>query len=289
MIIAVPGIFSQDVNRTADKHGDGVLSSSGLRDGQACKLPIAGQFVGLYLSDGAHLLPRPIRICEVLPERAALRLVYKVVGKGTEQFSRWQPGQAVNVLGPLGNGFTPIAEAYKSVVVGGGVGIPPMLELAKPLAGQGKRVIAVLGFADETFLVDEFKRVCEDVYIATDSGREGVKGNVTDVLKGLDLLRGTEGNTPCGSGSLSAVEIKNAALYACGPKPMLRAVKAFAEERGLPLQVSMEERMACGVGACLCCAVEGGYGQCGCEASHKPRYLRVCKDGPVFDAWEVAI
>jgi dihydroorotate dehydrogenase (NAD+) catalytic subunit len=225
--------------------------------------PLAGQFVGVYTGDGAHLLPRPVSICEILHGQAALRLVYKVVGKGTKIMSGWQTGQNVNLIGPLGKGFAPVDGAARHYVVGGGVGIPPMLELAKTLAADGKAVAAVLGFADETFLVEDFKRVCVEVLVATDSGGAGVKGNAADLLRSADTNGG--------------------AVYACGPKPMLRAVKAIAGERFIPLQLSMEERMACGVGACLCCAVKTKDG----EAPGSPLYRRVCSDGPVFNADEI--
>jgi dihydroorotate dehydrogenase electron transfer subunit len=214
--------------------------------------PKAGQFIGLYTGGGVHLLPRPLSICETLRSDRMLRLVYKAAGKGTELFSRLEPGARLNLLGPLGNGFTPAPDAGKHVVIGGGVGVVPLLELSKILSAQkASPVTAVLGFADKPFLTEDFMKCCGEVCVATESGGCGVRGNVMDLLKDMDLT--------------------GAAMYACGPAPMLKTVSAYAEGKGIPLQISLEERMACGIGSCLGCAVETVDG-----------YKRVCKDGPVF-------
>ena len=195
----------------------------------------AGQFVSLYTRDGSRLLPRPISICEIDRESRRIRLVYRVTGKGTgtEGFSRLHPGVALEVLGPLGNGF-PLeeAEGKRVFLMGGGIGIPPMLETAKELKAEKT---AVLGYRNELFLNDEFKKYAE-VYVSTEDGSAGTRGNVLDAVR---------------ENALDAEVI-----FACGPAPMLRAIKAYALEKGIPCWISMEERMACGIGACLACVCQ---------------------------------
>lgn len=162
-------------------------------------------------------------------------------------------------MGPLGNGYT--IKDKKAIVIGGGIGIPPMLELSKQLNCEKAMV---LGYRDETFLKEEFEAL-GDVYVSSDLGTAGIKGTVLDAIKEY----GVEGDI----------------IYACGPMPMLRAIKAYAEEKGIEAQISLEERMACGVGACLGCV---------CKSKEKDEHThvhnkRICKDGPVFDAREVEI
>lgn len=219
----------------------------------------AGQFVSVYSNDGSRLLPRPISLCGIDKEAGTLRLVYRVAGKGTDEFSKLVPGDKVKVLGPLGNGF-PILDK-KAFLIGGGIGIPPMLQLAKELNCQKT---AVLGYRDELFLLEDFGKVC-DTYVATEDGSAGTKGNVLDAIR------------------QNALEAE--VIYACGPTPMLRALKAFAEEQDMICYVSMEERMACGIGACLACV---------CKSKEKDEHTnvnnkRICKEGPVFDAREVEL
>ena len=191
-----------------------------------------GQFVSVYTQDGSKLLPRPISLCEIDKEKGALRLVYRVTGPktGTESFSKLTKGAQLDLLGPLGNGFPLDAVKGKKVfLMGGGIGIPPMLETAKELDAEK---IMVLGYRDELFLNKEFEAY-GDVYIATEDGSAGTKGNVMDAIR----ENGLEAD----------------AIFACGPAPMLRAIKAYALEKGIPCWISMEERMACGIGACLAC------------------------------------
>ena len=221
-----------------------------------------GQFVSVYCNDGGHLLPRPISLCEIDQEKGTLRLVYRVVGKGTEMFSALKAGDSVEVLGPLGNGF-PMqeTEGKRVFLIGGGIGVPPMLETAKQLKGEP---VLVMGYRDELFLTEEMKKAGELV-IATEDGSAGTKGNVLDAIRENDL--------------------KADMIFACGPKPMLRALKAYGLEHNIPCYVSMEERMACGVGACLGCVCQST------EVDHhsQVKNKRVCKDGPVFLSTEVEL
>lgn len=216
-----------------------------------------GQFIAMYCNDGTKLLPRPISICGIDGEKGTLRVVYRIAGEGTKQFSLLKAGDTLEVMGPLGNGFTMKEE--KAIIIGGGIGIPPMLELARQLKAE-KTV--VLGYKDQLFLKEEFDEVAE-VKVATEDGSVGTKGTVLDAIK--------------------EAEVTGAVLYACGPMPMLRALAEYAKEHQMEAQISLEERMACGVGACLGCI---------CKTKEKDHHTnvnnsRICKDGPVFDAREV--
>ena len=223
-----------------------------------------GQFVSVYTRDGSKLLPRPISLCEIDKEKKALRLVYRVTGKntGTESFSRLHKNVTLEVLGPLGNGF-PLDEAKgkKVFLMGGGIGVPPMMETMKQLDAEKT---AILGYRDELFLNDEFEKNGK-VYIATEDGSAGTKGNVMDAIRENRLEADV--------------------IFACGPKPMLRAIKAYALEKGIPCWISMEERMACGVGACLGCVCQSTEVDGHSHVHNK----RVCKDGPVFLSTEVEL
>lgn len=223
----------------------------------------AGQFICIYTKERSTMLPRPISICEVNAERTALRVVYRVVGAGTREFSTYTAGTTAEIMGTLGNGF-PIEEGKGKTVVlfGGGIGIPPMLQTAKLIDGD---VHAFLGYRnDQLFLADEFKQYAA-LHVATEDGSVGTRGNVIDALKE--------------SG------IKPDVIMACGPMPMLRAIKKCAEELGVPAYISLEERMACGVGACLGCVAKTK------EKDHHSNVhnARICTDGPVFEAREVEI
>ena len=223
----------------------------------------AGQFVSLYSGDGAKLLPRPISICETDKEKGRIRLVYRVAGAGTEEFSRYQEGDTVDILGPLGNGFPLEGMAgKKAFLIGGGIGIPPMLQLAKELDCENQ---AVLGYRDkELFLKEEFESYAS-VYVATEDGSAGTKGNVIDAIRENGL--------------------KADVIFACGPTPMLRAIKAYALERGIPCYLSLEEKMACDIGACLACVCQSKEVDPHSNVHNK----RICKDGPVFKAEEVEL
>lgn len=219
------------------------------------KEAMAGQFVEVYPDNGINLLSRPISICEINKEEGILRLVFQIVGKGTKLFSELKFGDEVRLLGPCGNGYT-LSEG-KSVLVGGGIGVPPLIETCKQL--KGKKIV-VLGFRSGSFLVEEFEKLGAKVYVATDDGSVGFKGNVVDLLR--------------------AEGIKGDMIYSCGPKIMLKFLSMYAEENNIPCQVSMEERMACGIGACVGCVVQIKDGE-------GWAYKKVCKDGPVFDSREV--
>lgn len=222
-----------------------------------------GQFISIYPKDKSLLLPRPISICEVNTDKTALRVVYRIAGKGTEQFSLYKSGETINVLGPFGNGF-PLerGEGKRVFLIGGGIGIPPMLELARRL--NAKKQI-VLGYRDNHCFLKEDLEQYGQVHIATEDGSVGTKGNVLDAIQENGL--------------------ETDVIYACGPMPMLRAVKSYAAEKGIPAYISLEEHMACGVGACLGCVVKTR------ETHHHTNVhnARICTDGPVFEAEEVEI
>ena len=213
---------------------------------EAAKEAGPGQFINVYSRDGSRILPRPISICETDPEEGRLRIVYRAAGAGTKEFSLYESGDPIEIMGPLGNGFP--LEGENVFLIGGGVGIPPMLELAKNLNCE-KQII--LGYRDsQMFLRDEFEAYGE-VFAATEDGSAGDKGNVLDVIRGRGLT----------------------------------ALKEYAQEQGIRLYVSLEERMACGVGACLACVCRTRE----TDAHSNVRNRRICKDGPVFLAGEVEL
>ena len=233
---------------------------------QAADTAKPGQFISMYTTDGSKLLPRPISICEIDRTRGMLRVVYRVTGEntGTEQFSKLKSGDTIPVIGPLGNGFPyEKAEGKKVFLMGGGIGVPPILELAKQRKCEKKQILA--GYRDaQTFLKEEFEANGE-LYISTEDGSVGTKGNVMDAIRENGL--------------------KADMIYACGPTPMLRAIKQYAEEQGIECYISLEERMACGIGACLACVCKSKEKDAHSNVNNK----RICKDGPVFLATEVEI
>lgn len=218
-----------------------------------------GQFISVYTKDASKLLPRPISLCEVDRAEGRLRIVYRVVGAGTDEFSGYQAGDDITVMGPLGNGFT--LKDKKAFLIGGGIGIPPMLELAKSLNCEKQMV---LGYRDVLFLNEEFEPY-GSVYVATEDGSAGTKGNVIDAIRENGLQADV--------------------IYACGPTPMLRALKAYAKEQGIECWLSLEEKMACGIGACLACVCQSKEVDDHSHVHNK----RICKDGPVFLAQEVEL
>lgn len=230
----------------------------------------AGQFVSLYSKDASRLLPRPISICEIDRENKRLRLVYRVVGQGTQEFSELSENtDSIEVIGTLGNGF-PVEKSGESVLLfGGGIGIPPLLEAAKQLKACGRKVTAILGYRNEDiFLTKDFEKYAE-VIVATDDGSVGVRGTVIDAALSLDAAR----------------KYVISDIYSCGPMPMLRGVKQYGEERGIVTYLSLEERMACGIGVCLGCVCKSKE----TDGHSFVKNKRVCKDGPVFLSTEVLI
>lgn len=222
-----------------------------------------GQFLCIYPRDKSTLLPRPISICQVNGEKTALRIVYRIAGAGTAEFSGYQAGETIAILGVLGNGF-PLeeAEGKRVFLMGGGIGVPPMLELAGRL--EGDRQI-ILGYRDSAaFLREDFEQYGK-VYIATEDGSVGTRGNVMNAIE----ENGLEADL----------------IYACGPMPMLRAIKAYAAEHHIKAYISLEEHMACGVGACLGCVVKTKE----IDSHSHVHNARICTDGPVFEAEEVMI
>ena len=222
-----------------------------------------GQFISFYSNDKRRVLPRPISICEIDREKGTLRIVYRVVGKGTEEFSKAEAGDSFEILGPLGNGF-PIEEAKgkKVLMIGGGIGVPPMLQTAKEIEGEA---IIVSGYRNQDLFLKEELESAGTLFIATEDGSVGTKGNVVDAIR--------------------ENQIEADMMFACGPKPMLRALKNYALEKGIPCWISMEEKMACGVGACLACVCQSKDVDSHSHVHNK----RICKDGPVFLSTEVEL
>ena len=224
----------------------------------------AGAFIAVYPKDKSTLLPRPISICEADAQNGRLRIVYRIAGKGTREFSAYEPGESVEILGILGNGF-PLekAEGKRVFLMGGGIGVPPILELAKQMQCEKKQI--VVGYRNaQTFLKEEFEAAGE-LYISTEDGSVGTKGNVMDAIREQKL----------------EADI----IYACGPTPMLRAIKQYAEANNIECYISLEERMACGIGACLACVCKSKEKDAHSNVNNK----RICKDGPVFLSTEVEI
>ena len=236
-------------------------------EGEAPREVIPGQFAGIYTGDRSMLLPRPISICRWDPEKGQLRFVFRTAGAGTELLSKARAGESIDMLGILGNGYDLGALAGKRVLLlGGGIGIPPMLELAASLSKlPGTRVTAAMGYRDRNLFLAEELGEHAKLLVATEDGSVGIRGNVLDAVR----ESGVQADAVC----------------ACGPLPMLRAVKKYAAECGIPAFISLEERMACGVGVCLGCVTR----TVGIDRHSGGRNARICTEGPVFDAEEVEI
>ena len=225
-----------------------------LKNAQIAKITEPGQF--LHIAVPGMVLRRPISVCDVTDD--CIRIVFRIKGDGTRRLSEAKKGDMLDVLGPLGNGFD-IEKGKTYAFVGGGIGVPPMLYSAK----RAQKAYAVLGFAnkDAAILCGDFKAAGCELFIATEDGSLGVRGFVTEPLENIiDRVDG---------------------VCACGPIPMLKAVAELCRKNGKPCQVSLEERMGCGIGACLVCA-------CKTHGENGDEYKHVCKNGPVFDAEEVA-
>jgi dihydroorotate dehydrogenase electron transfer subunit len=243
-----------------------------------------GQFINVYLNNDSKLLPRPISIADA--EGDKLTIVYAAVGGGTEELSAYKPGTEIDILGPLGTGYNfnpviPSAPAISEtpdipatsvipakegispyptthiILIGGGLGIPPLLFAAKQAKAQGLKATALLGYRDVPFMVRDFKKMTDATYSITDKN-----GTVLDLVQNIM--------------SVVSLDTRGALILSCGPKVMLKAVSEWAQSLGIPAQVSLEERMGCGYGACV-----------GCTTETKSGRKKACKDGPVFDSNEI--
>ena len=217
--------------------------------GNTDDITASGQFVNIKL-DGFYLR-RPISVCDY--DKNELTLIYKTVGEGTAAMSRYENGTELDILTGLGNGYDTSLSGEKPLLLGGGVGVPPLYNLCKKLIAEGKKPTVILGFnsADDVFYENEFKALGADVYVTTADGSYGIKGFVTDAMAGLDY----------------------SFFYTCGPEPMLKAIYDVSNTSG---QLSFEERMGCGFGACMGCSCKTKYGN-----------KRICKDGPVLIKEEI--
>lgn len=204
--------------------------------------------------------------CDGLPPREYMEILYKVVGQGTRILSELHAGDRVELLGPLGRCFDFGATGRAKILVGGGIGLVPLFLLAEKLVGRGDSVRLLMGgrTRDDILAVTEFERLGVETYVSTDDGSLGEEGFVTQVLE------------------RKLVKYPDAEVFACGPMPMLAAVERICSGRSVPLQVSLEAHMACGVGACLGCVVKGAG-----HSESSPRYLCTCKAGPVFSAGDL--
>ena len=219
--------------------------------GDTSAIKKAGQFVNIKL-DG-FFLRRPISVCDYTAEE--LLIIYKVVGKGTEKMSAMEKGEQLDILTGLGNGYDLTVKTEKPVLIGGGVGVPPLYKLAKELKNQGKRVSVILGFNSEKeiFFEDEFKEIADRVLICTADGSYGIKGFVTDAVKDIDFDY----------------------FFTCGPEPMFKALESTID-KGISGQLSFEQRMGCGFGACM-----------GCSCKTLTGNKRICREGPVLFREEI--
>lgn len=214
-------------------------------EGDTSFITAAGQFINIQIE--GFYLRRPISVCDY--DEKTVTIIYKIFGNGTDKLSTMKPGETLDILTGLGNGFDTNCEGEKPLLIAGGVGVPPMYRLCKELINSGKKPVVVFGFAskEDLFYEEEFKKLGVDVHVATVDGSYGTKGFVTDVIKNLT---------------------EYTYYYACGPMGMLKAIQNSVEVDG---QLSLEERMGCGFGACM-----------GCTIKTKNGYKRVCKEGPVF-------
>ena len=218
-----------------------------------------GQFA--QVAAEGFFLRRPISICEVDKDKGTIRLVFEVRGHGTDKISQLAKGALVDIIAPLGKGFTVLEKGKKAICIGGGIGTPPMVEIAKQY-GENATVISGFRSASAVILQDDFKANGNKAILCTDDGTAGMKGFVTEALS-LELAKG-----------------KPDIIYACGPMIMLKNITKIAADNGIYCEVSLEQRMACGVGACLVCV-------CRTVKNGEEFNSHVCKDGPVFDSKEV--
>ena len=223
-----------------------------------------GQFVHVKKEPSVNFLRRPFSIADVDADKGILTLIYRIVGKGTEEYAQMKQGDVMSVLGPIGNGFIPtdIEAGAQPLLVGGGVGIAPLIYLSRVLKEKGQKPILLIGGKneDEVFWTKYLEPYADKIYVTTDDGSVGFKGFTVQLMPQI----------------LAAHSVKT--IYTCGPMIMMEGVAKLAYEHGIDCQVSMEKRMACGIGVCLGCTFEG-------KLTHKRR--KVCTEGPVFAAKEV--
>ena len=226
---------------------------------EIAQIAVPGQFVHIRI--GSFTLRRPISICGIDPVKGTLRIVFEIRGEGTSAIANLNKGDVIDMLAPLGHGFTVNSDFKKVILIGGGIGTPPML----PLAGAyGEKAVAISGFrnASAVILQEDFAAAGAETILCTDDGSAGIHGFVTQPLE--ELVR---------NGGVDAV-------FACGPAPMLKRITEICKENSVYCEISLEERMACGIGACLGCA-------CKTKRNDEEYFAHVCKDGPVFKAEEV--
>ncbi|MBR3003158.1 MAG: dihydroorotate dehydrogenase electron transfer subunit [Clostridia bacterium] len=228
-----------------------------------------GHFIEIRVNDDIEpFLRRPISIHNMERESGKLEFIFQVKGKGTKILSQKNIGDLIDIIGPLGYGTFDYSKYNNLAIIGGGIGVFPLYELAKNAKKKGKNVNTYLGFRNKDLVVleEEFKNVSTSLILTTDDGSYNQKGFAIDFLK-QDIQAG-----------------KIDSIYACGPLPMLKAVRNLAIEKNIPCQISLEEKMGCGLGVCLGCAVKTAE-----SPKDKPQYVHVCKAGPVFDASYVEI
>ncbi len=228
-----------------------------------------GNFIEIRVTDQTEpFLRRPISIYNIEPEKGILEFIFQVKGKGTQMLAKKEEGQTIDIIGPLGFGTFKLDGKQNIAILGGGIGIFPLYELAKQAKQKGMTVNTYLGFRNQDYVVleDEFQAVSSKLVMTTDDGSYKQKGFAIDFLK-------------------QDIEKQNIdAIYACGPLPMLKAVREFAIQNNIECQISLEEKMACGMGVCLGCAVKKAQ-----SPKEAPEYYHVCKGGPVFQAKDVEI
>lgn len=225
-----------------------------------------GNFIEIRVNDQTEpFLRRPISIYNMNKEAGILEFIFQIKGNGTNLLSKKQIGDKIDILGPLGNGTFKFEKYNNIAIIGGGIGIFPLYELAKEAKAQGKKVNTYLGFRNKDLIMleKEFKEVSDKLVITTDDGSYAEKGFAIDYLK---------------------KDMENHCIYACGPLPMLKAVQKYAIENNINCQISLEEKMGCGLGVCLGCAVKKAS-----SPKDNPEYFHVCKGGPVFNAKDVEI
>ena len=240
---------------------------------EMCKMAKPGQFLEIKVIKGSEpLLRRPISIYNVDENKNLIEFIFQVKGKGTKILSEVEVGQEIDIVGPIGNGQFEIKSYKNAAIIGGGIGVFPLYELAKRLGESGtENINTYLGFRSKDFVVleNEFQNVSTNLTITTDDGSYKEQGFAINKLK--EDIENLEKN-----GDTTDI------IFACGPLPMLKAVQQFALEKNIPCQLSLEEKMACGLGVCLGCAVK-------LANTEELQYKHVCKDGPVFWAKEVEI